>query len=251
MTDDGAGGGLRNTIYKQETKSQRRMTPLRRFGYRMLVPVGVGIIRLAWALCRKPRIIGLEHLDAALARAPSFIPVYWHQHQLFCAKALFDLRERGVRLGFLVSPSVDGEIGAMIIQRFGGHAIRGSSSHTGARALRDYYEALVKQDLSPAITPDGPRGPRFVFKPGAILLSQMSQRAVLPMAYAASRATLFHWDKFVLPWPFTRITIAFGEPQFVPRTLDAKALAQWQLDLATRLKSLYAVASKDLESEGA
>ena len=64
----------------------------------------------------------------------------------------------------------------MVVSRFGGHVIRGSATHTGARALRDYYEALVKQGISPAMTPDGPKGPRFVFKPGAILLSQMSQR---------------------------------------------------------------------------
>ena len=96
----------------------------------------------------------------------------------------------------------------MIVSHFGGHVIRGSATHTGARALRDFYEALVKQGVSPAMTPDGPKGPRFVFKPGAILLSQMSQRPILPMAYAASRATLFHWDKFVLPWPFSRIVIA-------------------------------------------
>ncbi len=47
------------------------------------------------------------------------------------------------------------------------------------------------------ITPDGPRGPRFEFKPGAILLGQMSGRPILPMAFAASRAWLIKWDKFV------------------------------------------------------
>jgi len=54
--------------------------------------------------------------------------------------------------------------------------IRGSSSHTGARALRDYYEALARGGISPAITPDGPRGPPWKFKPGAILLAQMPPR---------------------------------------------------------------------------
>ena len=83
--------------------------------------------------------------------------------------------------------------------------VRGSSSHTGALALKAYFEALMREQVSPIITPDGPRGPRFKFKPGAILLAQMSGRPMLPLAYAASRASLIKWDKFVLPWPGARI----------------------------------------------
>ena len=89
------------------------------------------------------RVLGAEHIAAALERAPSFIPVYWHQHQLFCVKYLLDQRGAGVKLGFLISPSVDGEFGAMIVRSLGGEVIRGSSTHTGARALRDYYQALA------------------------------------------------------------------------------------------------------------
>src|SRR5438876_627323 len=81
-------------------------------------------------------------LAAALAKAPSFVPCYWHQHQLFCGKYLVERND--LETGWLISPSVDGEIGAMLVKRFGAHAIRGSSTHTGARALRDYYQALVK-----------------------------------------------------------------------------------------------------------
>ncbi len=47
----------------------------------------------------------------------------------------------------------------MIVRNLGGEVIRGSSTHTGARALRDYYQALARDGVSPAITPDGPRGP--------------------------------------------------------------------------------------------
>ena len=98
------------------------------------------------------------------------------------------------------------------------------------------------------MTPDGPKGPRFVFKPGAILLSQMSQRPILPMAYAASRATLFHWDKFVLPWPFSRIVIAIGAPRQVPRTLQPAALAALQKELAADMKKLFGVARDALRA---
>ena len=248
-TDSEESGGLRNTLYRKETRSKRRMTPTRRFLWRIVAIIGVGLVRLFWSTCRVVRVIGDEHTAKALAAAPSLIPVYWHQHQLFCARYLLQQSKRGLKLGFLISPSVDGDIGAMIVSRFGGQVIRGSATHTGARALRDYYEALVKQGVSPSITPDGPKGPRFVFKPGGILLSQMSQRPMLPMAYAASRATLFQWDKFVLPWPFCRIVIAIGEPRQVPRTLQPAALAALQVEMAAELKLLFGVARDALHAK--
>ncbi len=225
------------------------MTPMRRFAWRIVSAIGVGLVRMFWSTCRVVRVIGDEHMASALAKAPSLIPVYWHQHQLFCAKYLLEQAPRGLKLGFLISPSVDGEIGVMIVSHFGGHVIRGSTTHTGARALRDYYDGLVKQGISPAITPDGPKGPRFVFKPGAILLSQMSQRPILPMAYAASRATLFQWDKFVLPWPFSRIVIAIGAPRQVPRALQPAALEALQKEMATEMKTLFGVARDALHAK--
>jgi len=239
-------GGLRNTLYRTTTRSGRRMTPARRLLYAIVVPLASGLIRLWWRLGRVVRIEGIEHLDAALARAPSLVPCYWHQHQLYCGKLLVELRERGLTPGWLISPSVDGELGAMLVRRFGGAVIRGSSTHTGARALRDYYQALVRENISPVITPDGPRGPPFKFKPGALLLAQMSGRPILPMSYAASRAWLIKWDRFVIPVPFSRIAMAIGPPCYVPRVTDAAALERLQGQMEAELKRLYGVAREAL-----
>jgi lysophospholipid acyltransferase (LPLAT)-like uncharacterized protein len=211
-------GGLRNTLYRTATRSGRRMTPARRWLYRLAVPLGLAIIRAWWFTCRVTRVEGVAHLDEALARAPSLVPCYWHQHQLYCGKFLVEQRARGLTV------------------------IRGSSTHTGARALRDYYQALVRDNVSPVITPDGPRGPRFRFKPGALLLAQMSGRPILPMSYAASRAWLIKWDKFVIPMPFSRIAIAIGPARYVPRVTDAPSLARLQSQMEQELKRLYGVA---------
>jgi lysophospholipid acyltransferase (LPLAT)-like uncharacterized protein len=246
MTDTGPGGELRNTLYKTVTRSGRRMTRARRLLYAVAVPLGLAIIRLWWLTCRVRHIDGDENLAAALAKAPSLVPCYWHQHQLFCARYLLDRRAQGLVPGWLISPSVDGELGAMMVSRLGARAIRGSSSHTGARALRDYYVALVKENVSPVVTPDGPKGPRFKFKPGAILLAQMSGRPMLPMAYAASHAWLIQWDKFVIPVPFARISIAVGKPRYVARVLDAAGIERLQSEMEQELKQLYAKAKAGL-----
>jgi lysophospholipid acyltransferase (LPLAT)-like uncharacterized protein len=232
-------GGLRNTLYEQQTRSSRRLTRTRLLLYKLLVPLAIVLGHSLWRWCRSIRVTGTEHIRAALDRAPSFIPVYWHQHQLLCVKPLLEMRDAGVKLGFLISPSVDGEIGAMLVRKIGAEVIRGSSSHTGARALRDYYQALAHDGISPAITPDGPRGPPWKFKPGAILLAQMSQRPIIPLAYAASRAWKIKWDRFVIPKPGARIAIVIGPPVYVAKGLDAAGLERLQASMEENLHGLF------------
>ena len=231
--------------------STRRLTFARRTSYKLLAPLVYGLLQFWWRSCRISVVLGEEHLQTALAQAPSLLPCYWHQHELFCARYLL-LQQRGhrLKLGFLISPSVDGEVPAMIARRLGAHVIRGSSTHTGAKALRDYYQLLVKEQVSPVITPDGPKGPRYKFKPGALLLSQISGRPLLPMAYAAQRAWFVSWDKFVIPWPFTRIAIAIGPPRQVPRTLasdDQGGFEALQLQMEQELHGLARAARAALD----
>ena len=246
MTDTGPREAKKNTLYSAEHRPGRQMTTGRRLLWAITVTLGLAIVRLWWLTCRVRVVQGQEYLDMALAKAPSLVPVYWHQHQLFCARYLLDQRSRGLVPGWLISPSVDGELGAMAVRRVGAKVIRGSSTHTGARALRDYYQALVKEGVSPVVTPDGPKGPRFKFKPGAILLAQMSGRPMLPMAYAASHAWLIAWDKFVIPVPFARISIAVGPPRYVARVLATEGIGALQGEMETELKRLYGVAREAL-----
>ncbi|HEV7716188.1 MAG TPA: hypothetical protein VGO53_11365, partial [Steroidobacteraceae bacterium] len=86
MTESDPGGGLRNSIYRRITRSGRSMTFGRRVLYALVVPLGLGVIRLWWLTCRVVKVEGAEHLDTALAKAKSMVPCYWHQHQLFCGK---------------------------------------------------------------------------------------------------------------------------------------------------------------------
>jgi lysophospholipid acyltransferase (LPLAT)-like uncharacterized protein len=205
-------------------------------------------IRALWVSCRVTHVAGKDAALQAARESRSLIPVYWHQHMLFGSRALLDLREAGLQVGFLVSPSIDGTAPAMLVQKVGAHVIRGSSTHTGARALRDYYETIVKQQISPAITPDGPRGPLHEFKPGAIMLSQITGKPMLPIAVAHSSAFRFHtWDAFELPLPFSRVAIVYGEPVKAARAMDADALAGWQRTMAARLLELRREAEAALE----
>ena len=231
---------LRNSIYRKVTMSGRRLTRVRLLGYRVAVPIALAIVRFLWWTCRRRQTLGDERLERAIREHGAVIPCYWHQHLLFCVPYLLDKRPLGLKVGFLISPSVDGEGPAMLARRLGGHVIRGSASHTGARALRDFYVAIAKEKISPQITPDGPRGPRFEFKSGALMLSQLSGKPVIPIAYAASRAWVLEtWDRFVIPWPFARIAIAVGEPLQVPRVQNADDMEALQRRMAAQLGELF------------
>ena len=237
-----------NTLYRKVKRGRRRLTPGRVLLYRFAVAVGWQLVRFFWATCRVHRVIGLEQARAAVGEARSLIPVFWHQHMLFGVRALLDLRPAGLKVGFLISPSVDGTAPSMLVERIGGHVVRGSSTHTGARALRDYYETIVRQEISLAISPDGPRGPLHVFKPGAVMLSQITGKPILPVSIAASRSFTFPtWDRFKLPMPFSRIVIAYGEPVRMARGLDADSLARMQEEMAARLIALGAAAEAALD----
>lgn len=229
-----------------KTRSRKKRRKWLRRLIRKLAPALIkGIYLTIDHTSRGRRVVGAEHL---LAGGRPFLPCYWHQQSVFCIGYLLDLQRRGLNLGFLISPSEDGAIGAKVFESVGARAIRGSSTRTGAQALRDIYQAVKQEGLSIAITPDGPRGPAFEFKPGGIMLAQLTGAPLLPLAYACDRAWRFNsWDRFFVPKPFARIVVAVGEPQRVPVRLTAEEMKALQEEMADRLNGLAETARAALD----
>ena len=183
------------------------------------------LLNIIWSTCRVVKIQGEQHLESLIKSNKPFIPVYWHQNHVYGAYLMLKLKKRGVNIGFLISPSADGDMSAKIAQSWGTVAIRGSSTRTGAKALRDLYLAITKDNISPVNTSDGPTGPIHVFKPGAIMLAQLTQSKLVPVSYTASKYwQLKSWDKFIIPKPFSKIVITIGKPVEVDKTLSAEEL---------------------------
>lgn len=129
----------------------------------------------------------------------------------------------------LASASKDGAILSSAMAVFGIGAIRGSSSRRGVAALIGMKRSL-KEGLDICITPDGPRGPRYIFHPGVIKLAESSGAPIVPIhAKYASAWRLKTWDGLVLPKPFSRVTVIFDEIVIIPPKLDEAAF-QAQLD---------------------
>ena len=123
----------------------------------------------------------------------------------------------------LTSASKDGSILAHAMGVFGIGAVRGSSSRRAVAALIGMKRAL-KEGLDVSITPDGPRGPRYVFHPGVVKLAESSGAAIVPIHIRFSSAwRLKTWDRFVLPKPFSRVHVVFDDFIRIPKGLDEVA----------------------------
>lgn len=114
----------------------------------------------------------------------------------------------------MVSHSKDGAMQSGALGLLGFAVVRGSSSRGGARALAAVVRRLRRGDADAAFAVDGPRGPYGIAKAGALLAAQRSGGMLVPMGAAAARGKVFTraWDRFVLAWPFSRVTVVLGPP---------------------------------------
>ncbi|HJS21585.1 MAG TPA: lysophospholipid acyltransferase family protein [Steroidobacteraceae bacterium] len=235
---------------RRGSRSKRRLTWGRRLAYRIAVPLGMLIIRFFWATCRIVRVEGMAHVEKHLLGGQPAVVCYWHRHQLLCWSYLVRLVDRGLRTGWLISASVDGEAISEIARRMGGGGpvFRGSTTSKGAEALRAIYKAVTRDGVSPGITPDGPYGPRSVFKPGVVKIAQLSGAPLLPMSWCANHAwVLKTWDRFVVPRPFCRVVVAVGDAITVPRETDEAGTTEVAERMERTLEDLFQQARTALE----
>ena len=171
-------------------------------------------------------------IPAVLSQGPVLLAL-WHQ-QIF-AVPLLAKPNRPYALVGLMSPSADGQLTRTIAKHYGIGAAVGSSSSQSISGARQLV-ALAKRGHSLFLTPDGPRGPACIAKPGASELARLTKLPLVPCAAFVKGKLIFKsWDTFWLPLPFARITLAWGEP-LPPNATPA--------DLTTALKQLNAKLAK-------
>ena len=142
------------------------------------------------------------------------------------------------RMAAMVSASNDGALVARILELFGAAPVRGSSSRRGSQALREMV-THASQGLDLAITPDGPRGPRYEVQEGVIALSQLTGLPIIPVSYHLSRKLLLKsWDRFQVPLPFAIWRLRLGEAVIVPREAGDQEREAIRLELERRLRHL-------------
>jgi lysophospholipid acyltransferase (LPLAT)-like uncharacterized protein len=176
---------------------------------RAAVLLGTGLLHIIGRTWRI-RVLNGEALGDLRGRQRGFVFSLWHGHLL---PLLWHHRGEGVAV--LISEHRDGELVARAASALGYALIRGSTTRGAGRALISLVRVL-QAGKEVAITPDGPRGPARKFAPGALVAAQRSDSFILPVVAHADRAwRLRSWDRFMIPKPFARVTIAYGAPSKV------------------------------------
>jgi lysophospholipid acyltransferase (LPLAT)-like uncharacterized protein len=177
---------------------------------RILSYIGWVVLSL-WSRTLRIQFVNKEIPGRLASEGKNVIYAFWHGRQFML---FHSHRNSGIVIP--ASESRDGEIQAGILKRFGFDVVRGSSKRKGDRALLGLVSGLRKgKDL--AIGVDGPRGPIYEAKQGVLYLAGKLDKQIVPVTTSAKSFWILEkiWDKYLLPKPFTRGIVLYGEPIIV------------------------------------
>jgi lysophospholipid acyltransferase (LPLAT)-like uncharacterized protein len=177
--------------------------------------------------------VGEDPSDPGIGRHEPSIFALWHSQLLPLVYT-----HRGRDAVVLVSRHLDGQIVARVLERLGFRTARGSSTRGGGEGMLELL-AHAEAGRHLALTPDGPRGPAEVVKPGIIYLASRTGMPVIPVVAAARPSRrLGSWDGMRVPWPFARLRVESGAALRVPPGLDEAGEERWRTRLETELRAL-------------
>lgn len=224
------------------TFKQRFLLWLASVGYRAYERIVADT--LVWEIDDPHGVLG--HLRRASA---NYIFAIWH-NRLLGAVSYFERfhtrAQYGCRIAPLVSESFDGELIARSIRDCNGENVRGSSSHNAVAGLKHAVEELGK-GLNLCVTGDGPKGPRYEFKPGAVMAAKLSGKPIVPLVWSCSRTLQIRksWDQFMVPLRNARMKLYMGEPVFIAQDASTRDVAQARRTLESKLQEMTSRADAD------
>jgi lysophospholipid acyltransferase (LPLAT)-like uncharacterized protein len=172
-----------------------------------------------------------DHWKTRLDQGEPILLCAWHQ-QFFAAIAHFK-KYAGYHPGLMISRSRDGDLISGVANRVGWHTPRGSSSRGGKEAMADMITHLKEHGFGAHIL-DGPRGPMGRIKPGIIRMAHATGARLVPFHVTADKAWFFNsWDRFMLPRPFSKVCITFGDSILLPPPAGPDGFEQQRQDLET------------------
>jgi len=175
--------------------------------------------------------VSMEEGGPAVEHQRPAVYCFWHQCVI---PACYYFRGRDIAV--MTSRSFDGESIARIIEKFGYLPVRGSSSRGGAGALLGMHN-LVEFGRAVAFTSDGPRGPRYVAKPGPVVLARNTLSPLLCFHIALERRWLLpSWDAMMVPMPFSRALLRVSRVLRLPPEADAQAVERCHIEMQAALE---------------
>ena len=175
----------------------------------------------------------MENLELVRKKGQKVLYAFWHGRML-----ILSFSHRRQRIHILISQHRDGEFMARTVQRLGFVPIRGSSTKGGAKAIFQMV-SKIQDGYDIAITPDGPKGPRYKVQPGAIYIAGRSGLPIIPITSSAEKCwRLSSWDNFLIPKPFSKTVIILGEPIYVASDSTVSEINSKNFELENQLVEL-------------
>ena len=179
-----------------------------------LVPLCYYLLRLYLSFLRV-RVVGEEAARKHFEKHGRMVAAVWHQR--FLPALAYVTKFRNFRPIVMISQSNDGELIASLAERLGLVPVRGSSTRGGREALMAILRAMKKNPGVVHVV-DGPTGPKGVVKPGLTAMAQVTGAPIFPVIISAEKGWVMRsWDRFLVPKPFSTVTIRWGDPFVVPR----------------------------------
>ena len=173
-------------------------------------------------------------MQALLDEGQPFVLVFWHGSMTYPWWRL-----RFHRAAALVSQSKDGQLLANLLKSWGYHVLRGSSSRGSKEAMTAMRDA-VRDGFVLCVTPDGPRGPYHEMKMGAVRVAQTMAVPLVMVSVGYRRFRhLRSWDRFEVPFPFTRARVIYSDPIVIDPELQGEALDEKRLELEKMMLAQY------------
>jgi lysophospholipid acyltransferase (LPLAT)-like uncharacterized protein len=190
------------------------------------------------------RVVGEEAAHKQFSKYGRVIAAVFHQR--FLPALAYVTKFRNFKPIVMISQSSDGELIASLASRLGLVPVRGSSTRGGRDALMAILRALKKNPGVIHIV-DGPTGPKGVIKPGLMAMAQVTGAPIFPIIISAEKAWVMRsWDRFLVPKPFSKVTIRWGDPFPVPRGTRPDQLEELRKQVESLM--LEAHAEADLKS---
>jgi lysophospholipid acyltransferase (LPLAT)-like uncharacterized protein len=204
----------------------------------LLLPIIGAFLILFLGKTWRIKWVGRENILPARKKNQKVIYAFWHGRML-----VLSFSHRWQKVHVLISQHRDGEFISRIINLLGFASVRGSTTRGGTKAIFQMANKNL-EGYNVAVTPDGPKGPKYIAQPGAIYIAQRSGTPIIPISNSArKRWTLKSWDEFIIPKPFSEVVIILGDPMHVDAQASLEEIEEKREELEEKLVALTSQAN--------
>ncbi|HKJ63804.1 MAG TPA: lysophospholipid acyltransferase family protein [Desulfopila sp.] len=199
-----------------------------------VIPLLAAWLVRSWFVTCRIHEHDVEHLQRLRASGTPFIGTAWH----YCVLGIFTICRKLSGI-LMISASADGDYLAGMAERLGYSVVRGSSNRKGAAAAKELIREL-RRGKNSGLVADGSQGPARIAQLGPLWLAARAGVTILPFVYSASSYYTFNtWDRLILPKPFSRMDVFYGQPMTVPADVKMADMEEFRQKLEDALNTLY------------